>query len=261
MKNKLAEIISIINDMCIDEKVEAINEIKKELHIISPFKEEPVDCVLWIKQENIHANDYNPNSVAPPEMKLLHISIQEDGYTQPIVTMLEENLLHGMDKIDFVLFSKSITDLIESELNKTVIAIAIEPCKKMINDFVSNLEKKEWKLSEIIELYKEREVIPEANNESGEIAFVHEVSDYGTIWVGFGEESKGTNHRYQCKYRIGIDAKSRQMYSPIIDDKVVHPLNECGIYGFDLFLFKLYATGCTIIDDYENVETGWSTYN
>ena len=37
------------------------------------------------QSEKIKANDYNPNRVAPPEMKLLEISIWEDGYTQPIV--------------------------------------------------------------------------------------------------------------------------------------------------------------------------------
>ena len=61
--------------------------LKKELHKISPFKNEPVDCVLWVKNTNVYANDYNPNSVAPPEMKLLKLSILNDGYTQPIVTM------------------------------------------------------------------------------------------------------------------------------------------------------------------------------
>lgn len=35
--------------------------------------------------EKIQANAYNPNSVAPPEMKLLELSIWEDGYTMPIV--------------------------------------------------------------------------------------------------------------------------------------------------------------------------------
>jgi ParB-like chromosome segregation protein Spo0J len=35
----------------------------------------------------LHANDYNPNSVAPPEMELLRLSISNDGYTQPIVSM------------------------------------------------------------------------------------------------------------------------------------------------------------------------------
>ncbi|OGC76260.1 hypothetical protein A2619_02290 [candidate division WWE3 bacterium RIFOXYD1_FULL_39_9] len=70
--------------------IEAINEIRKELHKYSPFKNEPVDCVQWIKSDMVHANDYNPNSVAPPEMKLLERSICEDGYTQPIVAWRNE---------------------------------------------------------------------------------------------------------------------------------------------------------------------------
>lgn len=75
----------------IDKKVETLNEIKVFLHSLSPMKSEPVDCVLWVKNETVHANDYNPNSVAPPEMELLRLSISADGYTQPIVSMLEEN--------------------------------------------------------------------------------------------------------------------------------------------------------------------------
>lgn len=45
----------------------------------------PVSSVIWVKSEYVHGNDYNPNSVAAPEMELLEISITEDGYTQPIV--------------------------------------------------------------------------------------------------------------------------------------------------------------------------------
>lgn len=47
--------------------------------------ESPVYNVQPIPIEKIVANDYNPNKVAPPEMKLLELSIWEDGYTQPIV--------------------------------------------------------------------------------------------------------------------------------------------------------------------------------
>lgn len=68
------------------ELIEAINKAKLALHKISPFKTEPVDCVIWVKNDLLEANDYNPNSVAPPEMALLETSILEDGYTQPIVT-------------------------------------------------------------------------------------------------------------------------------------------------------------------------------
>ena len=68
-----------------DEKIEAINSIRQALHEQSPFKNEPIDFVRWVKAETVQANDYNPNSVAPPEMALLEHSIEHDGYTQPVV--------------------------------------------------------------------------------------------------------------------------------------------------------------------------------
>ena len=71
------------------ERMDAVNEIRMALREHSPMKAEPVDCVLWVDAEKVHANDYNPNSVAPPEMRLLQLSIQADGYTQPIVAMDE----------------------------------------------------------------------------------------------------------------------------------------------------------------------------
>ena len=57
-----------------DEIIETLNSIKMAMHEVSPFKNEPVDCVLWVKNDSVHANDYNPNSVAPPEMELLRLS-------------------------------------------------------------------------------------------------------------------------------------------------------------------------------------------
>lgn len=77
------------------ERVEVLNEIRKAMHAVSPFAGEPVDCVLWVPAEETQANDYNPNTVAPPEMRLLETSIVSDGYTQPIVTWLE----HGRREV------------------------------------------------------------------------------------------------------------------------------------------------------------------
>jgi ParB-like chromosome segregation protein Spo0J len=95
MKNKILqsqnEIINMLRYLSLEEKVEIINDIKIMIHEISPFKTEPVDCVLWVKNDSVYANDYNPNSVAPPEMELLRLSISNDGYTQPIVSMDNNN--------------------------------------------------------------------------------------------------------------------------------------------------------------------------
>ena len=84
------ELIDLIEKGDLDKKVGDLNYIRKKLHDISPFKDEPVDLVTWVKSDDVYANDYNPNSVAPPEMELLRLSIQSDGYTQPIVTMNED---------------------------------------------------------------------------------------------------------------------------------------------------------------------------
>jgi ParB-like chromosome segregation protein Spo0J len=67
-------------------QVEALNEVRRMLHDAGPFKDEPVDLVEWIPAAQVEANDYNPNAVSSPEMKLLETSILADGYTQPIVT-------------------------------------------------------------------------------------------------------------------------------------------------------------------------------
>jgi ParB-like chromosome segregation protein Spo0J len=85
VKEKLKFLLKINGD----DLVSAINEIREEISEYSPFKTEPVDFVRWVKNDRVYSNDYNPNSVAPPEMELLRLSIESDGYTQPIVSMAD----------------------------------------------------------------------------------------------------------------------------------------------------------------------------
>ncbi|HEK1720659.1 TPA: ParB-like nuclease domain-containing protein [Proteus mirabilis] len=80
----LKEYLAKLND---EQKIEALNTIKLSLHQMSPFKNEPTDCVLWIKQQQVIANDYNPNVMSPTEKRLLETSLVKDGYTQPVVVL------------------------------------------------------------------------------------------------------------------------------------------------------------------------------
>lgn len=90
-------LFSKLDEMELEEKVETINQIKMMLKEHSPFKSEPVDCVIWVKGQEVEANDYNPNSVAAPEMELLKRSILQDGYTQPIVSWQREDVYEVVD--------------------------------------------------------------------------------------------------------------------------------------------------------------------
>ena len=98
MKNKiLSAIFKAIDETSIkldsipdSEKIEALNQISEYLHDkLSPVKQ-PINKVLWIPIDKVEPNDYNPNAVANKEMKLLYTSILHDGYTQPVVTIWDE---------------------------------------------------------------------------------------------------------------------------------------------------------------------------
>lgn len=91
----LADAVATIAGM--GDRVEALNCVRRELATASPFRAEPIDCVLWVPGAEVEANSYNPNTVAPPEMRLLAHSITEDGYTQPIVTWRRENVHEIVD--------------------------------------------------------------------------------------------------------------------------------------------------------------------
>jgi ParB-like chromosome segregation protein Spo0J len=86
-----------LDDIPEDERVDVVNELRLALREHSPMKAEPVDCVLWVKADDVQGNSYNPNIVAPPEMKLLTRSIEADGFTSPIVAWPVEN---GWEVVD-----------------------------------------------------------------------------------------------------------------------------------------------------------------
>lgn len=65
--------------------------------------------------DKIRANSYNPNAVAPPEMKLLELSIWEDGYTMPVVCyhLIDEDvyeIVDGFHRYSIMRNSKKIFD-------------------------------------------------------------------------------------------------------------------------------------------------------
>jgi ParB-like chromosome segregation protein Spo0J len=72
------------------DKMAYLRDLRDALHQLSPTKAQPVDNIRWVPIERVHANDYNPNSVAKNEMRLLHTSIKHDGYTQPVVTVYDD---------------------------------------------------------------------------------------------------------------------------------------------------------------------------
>lgn len=80
---KICDALSVLP---LKEQVDTLNKVRERLHQVSPFRNEPVDCIIWQRNENVSANDYNPNHVATPEMRSLRRSIDKFGYGMPVVT-------------------------------------------------------------------------------------------------------------------------------------------------------------------------------
>jgi ParB-like chromosome segregation protein Spo0J len=65
------------------------------------FDTEPISRVTWVEASTLHANNYNPNAVAPPERELIVLSILEDGWTQPIVILPDGEIVDGFHRWRF----------------------------------------------------------------------------------------------------------------------------------------------------------------
>ena len=110
LKSEFAEVLN--PDLPLADRVENLNAIRRMLSEFSPFSAEPVDLIEWVPGESVEANDYNPNSVAPPEMELLRLSIMADGYTQPIVTNNEDGVRVVIDGFHRNRVGKEMPDVV-----------------------------------------------------------------------------------------------------------------------------------------------------
>ncbi len=89
----------------------------------------PVYNVISVPIEKIEPNTYNPNAVAPPEMKLLYDSIKEDGYTMPIVCYHDEEkdtyvIVDGFHRYRIML---DYPDIYEREKGRMPVSVIDKP--------------------------------------------------------------------------------------------------------------------------------------
>ncbi len=91
--------------------------------------ESPAYRVIAVPVEKISPNLYNPNAVAPPELRLLYDSIKEDGYTMPIVCYYEKEtdrytIVDGFHRYRIML---DYPDIYEREGGKLPVAVIDKP--------------------------------------------------------------------------------------------------------------------------------------
>jgi len=152
------------------------------------------------------------------------------------------------EKISAVDYNHIVVSIVKDQLDKHLLSSVKDPISAAITEYLGPLEKKEWKLSEIIEKFKQEEI--EDKSDGGEITLHVERSDYGSTHISFDKEDG--KKRYECEYEMSIDSKTGKPYSFGAGQYCHHrgDLRTESLHGsFDKFFFRLYAQQVTIIID------------
>lgn len=95
--------------LTVDERVKIFNEYTQALYDWIGIKH-PVLNVHLVPLDEVKANDYNPNAVAPPEMALLKLSIRKDGLTMPVVVGEDNIVIDGFHRTATCQHTKDIRE-------------------------------------------------------------------------------------------------------------------------------------------------------
>jgi len=146
MKNSIVqELVDLLKEQIssvsnVDDQIDLLNEIRLELHSVSPLKHHPVDCVLWIKSDDVEVNEYNPNKMDKLSLDLLHTSVSEDGYTMSIVTdKTEEGKIKVVDGAHRRLIEKTFNDISESTKGRIPLTFIRNSQKDIANRMASTI--------------------------------------------------------------------------------------------------------------------------
>ena len=98
-------------------------------------KSQPISNVKWVHRDTLKPNHYNPNKVAPPELELLIISILEDGWTQPIVTLPDGTIVDGFHR-----YTVSLDKRLMSKFDGLVpvVSVDIDPVHRQMSTIRHN---------------------------------------------------------------------------------------------------------------------------
>lgn len=198
-----------------DNPIAAIEEIKALLHSLSPLKDQPINLVRWVPIEMVQANDYNPNSVATIEMKLLYTSINHDGYTQPVVTIWDESIqkyviVDGFHRYSTMRQNKDIREknlgllpivVIDKEINDRM-ASTVRHNRARGKHSISGMSSMVFSMLE--NGWKDSEICNELGMEPEELLRLKHLTGFSKLFENT-EYKKAWETKAQIKYRISAE--------------------------------------------------------
>lgn len=161
----------------------------------------------------------------------------------------------SFEKVSVVGYQKIVTDIVREKLQEKMMHDVAAPIEEEISELFGDFEKKEYKLSELVQLYMQ-DHLPDYDDNYIEISLCVEVSDYGSIHIGFDKEKDKS--WYNCEARFSISKKDGKIYSFEIGEYSKHrgDILKKSLHGaFDRLIFNIYASGSVVIVDENDCQT------
>ena len=171
------------------------------------------------------------------------------NFEKEIEKQVKESLNLGNMKLDLPSYNQLILNWITEIINNTIISIGKDQIEKNLKKFFKPIEKSEYKISEIINIFKKD---LQKQEKYGEITFIRNESSMLDGYIDFYFDEEADEEKYSCSYSLRINKEG--LWDATINENDVKKMKTHGLYDFDSFLFQLYAAHVKIIDDYENVE-------
>lgn len=85
--------------------------------------QDPINNIQWLEASELNGNDYNPNVVFSPELKLLERSLLKTGWVQPILISKDKIIIDGFHRWRLSQDSKAIKEIYKGKVPCAILDI------------------------------------------------------------------------------------------------------------------------------------------
>lgn len=165
---------------------------------------------------------------------------------------ISEKLKVNLEEIDIPTYSNIVCKVIQDTLMTTSLESSIAKIKATVEQFINQIEKKTWKLSEIIKNY-----LKDVNYREQDAVYEVKDPEYSSYWVYIGSKKEKSSYLGRSDYdvRILVNTKTNVISNVWYENKPLTGLTVNKNWGFDGFLMSLWINECVLeIDEDESDE-------
>lgn len=163
---------------------------------------------------------------------------------------IQQELKVNLDELKLEAYNHMILNVVKEKMDEAIHVQGTEKIKKQL-DYLLSDTKTEYKLSEIIERMKDKDMEWDSDEYYDRQISLHVEKASVLSFVYFDKEEY--KEKYECQYKLSIDNEGRLNSCRIDDKEFDNKVIMGGLHGVDELLFKIYTTGAKVLLDENDI--------